>query len=255
MEIFSKKYRIGGQGIPILCDLFVKFSQKNFFHLGEKLSDYLPLVPGSDEIILDMLPNMTTNLSCYTTEIDSEILSNPYRVWKREELLDLIYSSHPYDFPQGDRFNYSAHMTNCVLMAEILESTTRTPIQELSKELLRKYSLTNTYYSLEPFSDDEDVIRCHTNARGDWEESTFWNPSWAGDAAGYVSTPDDMLKFSERLVRTKKSNYNYGVASGRFCEGDFFCNEALLGYVGTTLHVPSRGIRLVLLSNYHDVNF
>ena len=100
-------------------------------------------------------------------------------------------------YTPGTDWNFSD--TNILILAQVLEVATGTPIAELVQEGIfdplgmdESTSPANAYLP-------DPVLHAYTDERGVWEEATFWEPSWTSFAGGWGSTQDDLRKLIEAV--------------------------------------------------------
>lgn len=280
-------YRIGGQSITIYTTLFLILADKNILNPRHHVSRYLDKVPNSDKITLLMLCNMTSNLPDYIdTPYFSEIVTNNvFKQWKHEELLDMIYRLVPLDFEPGTKFNF-AHMTNIFILCTVIELVTKKDMMELlNKYIFKPLNLNHTMYSL---AQDmiQPVFHSYTNERIDnYEDSTYWNPSWGYYATSIVSNANDINVIVRAIGSgTILTDATYGLLMGHpkkipitnpyygmgLIVGGYGLNhlktddypytiitnsESFAGYNGIWAYIPSSDITINFQTNTFDKNF
>jgi CubicO group peptidase (beta-lactamase class C family) len=127
------------------------------------------------------------------------LYADPFRHWTERELIDLALA-RPLWYEPGTNWSYS-HV-NFVLLGQILERVTGTPVEELLRQrVLNPLGLSATS-SQDTAVIPQPVLHGYTIERGRYEDSTYWNPSWT-TAAGAILTSDICdLEASARAVGT-----------------------------------------------------
>jgi CubicO group peptidase (beta-lactamase class C family) len=177
--------------------------------LDDKLDKFFPNLPGADRITLKNLANMTSGYAdyVYQPEVLHGISLDPFRQWNPEELIR-IGTSKPMMFEPGRNWGYSH--TNYVILGRVLEKITRMPLAKaMQKYIFDPMDLKQTR-SFDTPQIPEPVLHTFSSERradlgappgsGFYEESTFWNPSWA-TAEGAIQTTDitDLTKTIEAV--------------------------------------------------------
>jgi len=175
--------------------------------LNDKLSKFLPEIPGASNVTLKNLANMTSGYQDYVYQ--PEVLHgtnlDPFRQWTAEELIQ-IGVAKPLWFDPGENWAYSH--TNYVILGLALEKITGLPLAEaMQKYIFGPMGLRQTQSIATPqipppvmhsFSSERRVDLQIPPDAPFYEEATFWNPSWT-TAEGSVQITDitDMSKSME----------------------------------------------------------
>lgn len=195
------RFRAGSVGISYMGTILLQLADEKRIRLDDPISRWLPEVPHAKEITLRMLGDSTSGLQDYVKNpaFVTELLAHPFKQWTPRELLtytkprDLLYKP-------GSNFSY-AH-GNFVLLGAALERITHTRLDHLLEQrIYRPFGLHATSNSYTP-DIPTPVLHAFTTARGKYEESTFWNPSWT-TAPGAVITQDvcDLARSGEGIGR------------------------------------------------------
>jgi D-alanyl-D-alanine carboxypeptidase len=150
------------------------------------------------------MADMTSGIASYTEDDQwvKEWLSDPYRVWKPEELAQIGIKESPL-FDPGTEWFYSN--TNYVLLGLVLEKVTGKPIGELYREqIIEPLGLKNTSF---PDPADPSIPEPHAQGytlQGQSSgskpiDSTDWSPSEAWTAGELISTVEDLLVYGRAL--------------------------------------------------------
>jgi CubicO group peptidase (beta-lactamase class C family) len=202
-------------GVPVTTDMHFRNGAMSFTYiatmllelvdqhpekvrLSDKLSKFLPEIPGASEVTLKQLANMTSGYRdfVYEDEVLHGVNLNPFRQWTSEELIQIGVSKTPW-FDPGKNWAYSH--TNYVLLGRVIGKITGMPLAEAMQEYifspmgLRQTRSISTPEIPEPvlhsFSSEQRVDLRIPSDVPFYEESTFWNPSWT-TAEGAVQITD-----------------------------------------------------------------
>jgi len=185
--------RIGSVTKTFTVTLLLQLADKKLLSLDDPVSKYEPFVPNGKNITLRMLANMTSGLFSYTfdKQFVHGLLSNPHRMWKPRELVDIAIKHEP-PFAPGKGFQYCN--TNTVLLGMIIEKVTKRDIADDFKRMVfQPLGLTNTIW---PAGESLPSPYAHgmTNQTLDdsVKDATHWNPSWGFTAGQLVSNLQDL---------------------------------------------------------------
>jgi len=130
--------RIGSITKTLTATIVLELVDQGKVGLDDPVSNYLRGVPNGANISVRELLNMTSGLQNFTESLkfNAALDANPERVWAANELLPYAFNpalavqTHPY-FPPNQGFHYSN--TNYLLLGEIAEKVTHTPLNVLFK--------------------------------------------------------------------------------------------------------------------------
>ncbi len=180
-------FRIGSIAIPYLINLILQLQDRGRLSLDDELSTYLPKLPNADGITLRMLADNTSGYPDWiqgNDEFVKLLYANVFRQWTPRELLAHAFS-RPLACDPGACFNY-AH-TNFAVLAKVVHKVTGQPVSRLlRKRVLRPLGLRRTAISRLPRI-PPPVLHSYDSGRGQYEDATFWSPSWTL-GAGQVMT-------------------------------------------------------------------
>jgi D-alanyl-D-alanine carboxypeptidase len=199
-------HRAGSVTKTFTATLLLQAEAKGLLSLEDTIDKYVKGVPNGDEITLRQLATMTSGVATYSEnkkfDFDGDPGTDPYKVWKPEELVKIGIEDSPL-FDPGTEFNYSN--TNYVLLGLVLEQVTGKSIQELyQKEIIQPLGLKDTSF---PDLADNSLPDPHAQGytlqgRSSGEkprDATDWNPSWTWTAGMMISTVDDLLAYGRAM--------------------------------------------------------
>ncbi|EFK11160.1 beta-lactamase [delta proteobacterium NaphS2] len=178
--------RNGSVAVAYMGSLLYRLVDAGIVKAGDAVGKWLPDLPESQNVTLEMLINGTSGYPDYVP-MDAfleKFYANPFYQWSPEELIALGLSEAPR-FAPGRDWNY-AH-TNFVILGLALEKAAGRSFGELMQEyILTPFGMTQTEAPDTP-SIPQPVLHSYTDERGPYEDATFWNPSWTL-ARGAVQT-------------------------------------------------------------------
>ena len=197
-------HRIGSVTKTFTATLLLQAAEEGLLSLDDTIDQYVKGVPNGDKITLRQMADMTSGIASYTADEQwaNELLSDPHRVWKPEELAQIGIKEPPL-FGPGTGWFYSN--TNYVLLGLVLEKVTGEPIGDLYREqIIGPLGLENTSF---PEPSDSSVPEPHArgytlqgqSSGGEPIDSTDWSPSEAWTAGQMISTVDDLLVYGQAL--------------------------------------------------------
>ena len=164
--------------------------------LDDSLDAWLPDLPGGAEITVRQLMNHSSGLFNYTDDgafIDS-VLDDPKAHRPPQELVDVAMAHEPY-FAPGTSFHYSN--TNYILLGMVVETITGATLgAEIRDSVLAPTELSATF-----FDGEEEITAdlAHGYAEGDFDVSTYFDPSWAWAAGAMVASAGDVADWARNL--------------------------------------------------------
>lgn len=180
-------FRNGAVAISYVSTLLLQLVDEQKVRLDDKVSEWLPQIPHSNEVTLGQLAQMTSGIVDYVTapELTEELYADPFRNFTPEEII-AIGTSRPLLYEPGTNWNY-AH-TNYVILGLALEKLTGKSMADMLQEkVLGPLGLTNTTDTGTPDIPDP-ALHSYTSERRYalqipattpfYEDSTYWNPSW-----------------------------------------------------------------------------
>ncbi len=175
--------------------------------LDHFLSQYRPGFPNGDQITLRMLLNHTSGVPDYDTVdeflqgvIDSLTSGQP-KTYTPEDLIQFALKD-PFQFDPGSDWGYAN--TNYILAGMILEEVSGQTLESLLRELIiEPLDLRHTYLG----DKETPPWLCQQYLRDEPGQNLInttqaTNLSWAWAAGAMLSTPEDLIKWSDALFRT-----------------------------------------------------
>jgi D-alanyl-D-alanine carboxypeptidase len=214
-----------------------------------------------------MLAASTSGLADYVTSpaFGNAYHQNPFRQWQPEELVKRGVSRPPV-FAPGRSWAFSD--TNFVLLGMILTKVGGTPLgDQLREKVFDPLALHDTamQYTAEVPS---PALHGYDPERGDYQDSTFWSPSWATYTGNVTSDLSDLGTWADALgtgtLLSKQSHesqvgpgsvglgpltpsFYYGKGVG-VASGWIFDNPHCAGYNGIVAYYPPTKTGLVIYS-------
>jgi len=239
--------------------------------LDQKLATWFPEIPGSNEITVRELCNMTSGIFNYSEDqaFMKVYTEDPSKVWRPEELVDLAVAHPPY-FPPGTGWHYSN--TNTIILGMIISKITGKEVaEEIKDRITGRLNLGNTYY---PEGTSIEGVHSRGYIGGEAEGELIdvtekMNPSGMGASGALISNladlktwmtacaNGDLLSKSLQEQRTTlvAGDYDYGGKNIKYGLG-IMSAEGFLGHpgdgVGNTnaaFHSPENGTTIVVLLN------
>ena len=216
-------FRIASNTKTMTAAVIMQLAQEGRLDLAQPVSQYIPGVPGGDDITIAELMKMRSGLYEYTDapELAASLDGQPTKAWTSDELLAIAFR-HTSPFPLGKNFHYCN--TNYALLGLIIEKVEGKPLATVFQaRLFQPLGLTDTAlpasdantleapyahgylyggssYALvdQPYPADlQAAARAGTLQPVD---ATEQNPSYASAAGGVVSTAADLATWIGALV-------------------------------------------------------
>ena len=182
------RFRVGSVGIAYLNVVLLRLVDQGVVTLDDPLSRWFPALRDADRITLRMLGSSTSGYPDYESypPFVARLYADPFQHWTEQQLIDLALA-RPDWYEPGTNWSYSH--ANFVILGQVLERITRTPLKTLlAREVLDPLRLSATVSETDaPIPGP--VLHGYTIERGLFEDSTYWNPSWT-TADGAVLTSD-----------------------------------------------------------------
>jgi D-alanyl-D-alanine carboxypeptidase len=178
-------FRVGGVGWQYLSTVLLRMVEQNpgAIGLNDSVAKWYPAYPNADRATIRMLAASSAGFGDYITPdaFIADVTANPLRYWSADDLL--ARSVLPYQSPQfndpGYYWQYSH--TDFIMLGAILEKVSG-----------KKYSVLLQEFVLDPlhlhdtrlqFDTAPQLPVLHTLVEGDFQDSTYWNPSFVSWAA------------------------------------------------------------------------
>lgn len=196
----NSKYRIGSISKTFTSVLVLKAIEEKKLDLTQTIEKFFPSIQNAGKITIKDLLSHRSGIHNFTDEED-------YLTWNTQsktekEMVEIIAKSGS-DFEPDSKAEYSN--SNFVLLTYILEKTFKKPYAELLMEYIAKpIGLTNTYLGAKiNLKNNETKSYSYV---GNWKAEKETDISIPLGAGGIVSTPSDLVKFSDALFSGKLLN-------------------------------------------------
>jgi len=244
-------FRVGQPMESMATTVLLQLAAEGKIGLDEPVARYLPDLPRGDRITPRMLANSTAGIADYITDrrFAKALYSDPFRKWTYKALMKYA-NDRPPVFAPGTSWAYSH--SDLLVLAEVLERATgKSMAQLLQKRIFDPLHLDHTAVA-DTTAIAAPTFHAYTSERGHYEDSTYWNPTWALGSGNLNSTVEDIGRWARALGSgellsakeheeqvssanaglgplTKQRYFTYGIgAQGKWLIG----NPQLQGYRG-----------------------
>lgn len=258
----NTKYRIGSISKTFTAVLVFKGVEAGKIDLNQTIDKFFPAFPKGDKITVQQLLYHRSGIHNFTSDAD-------YLTWNtspktENEMMDIIIMGGS-DFEPDSQSEYSN--SNYVLLSFILEKTFKKQYSEILKEFITQpLGLKNTY-----FGGEIDVKKNESKSYkwlGEWKLEPETDISVPLGAGGIVSTPTDLVKFSDALFAGKvvreeslkqmeniKEHYGMGLFQFPFGNRQGFGHTGGIdGFTSVFIHFPDGNVSYALTSNGTNFN-
>ena len=258
----NTKYRIGSISKTFTAVLIFKGVETGKIDLDQKIDKYFPTIPNAEKITIQQLLYHRSGIYNFTNDED-------YLTWNTEpktekEMVDIIAKGGS-DFEPGSKSEYSN--SNYVLLSFILERTFKKPYAEILKEYIAQPLGLKSIYLGGKISVKNNESKSY-NWMGNWILESETDMSVPLGAGGIVSTPSDLVKFSDALFGGKlikeeslrqmervKDDYGMGLFQVPFGNKKGFGHTGRIdGFSSVFIHFGDGNISYALLSNGTNFN-
>lgn len=263
--------RIGSITKTFTVTALLQLADSGKLSLDTPISDYVDGVP-NPQATLHQLASKRSGIPSYTFDegFQKILFTDPNRVWKPEQLIDLIRGDKP-DFAPGETTSYSN--TNTILLGLVIEKVTGASIDRvIHQQIIAPLELTNTVFPQDASFAEPHATGYTVQGQDDRipADATGWNPSWGWSAGAMISDLDDLLTYGKELVagqallspqmqaeRINSFDFEippnsparaYGLGLG-LANGWYGHTGELPGYNTVLQHHLDRGITIVVLVN------
>jgi CubicO group peptidase (beta-lactamase class C family) len=193
----NSKYRIGSITKTFTTVLVFKAVEEGLLDINQTIDKYFPTITNANKITISQLLYHRSGIHSFTSDKD-------YLTWNtkpktEKEMLDIIVKGGS-DFEPDSKTEYSN--SNFVLLTYILEKSFKKPYANLLVEyIINPLGLKNTHLGgkINPKNNE-----CNSySIGGDWKLEPETDISIPLGAGGIVSTPSDLVKFSDALFSNK----------------------------------------------------
>lgn len=200
-------FRIASISKLFTATTVMKLQEAGMLNINHAVENYLPQGTLSSlheddviaEITIIQLLQHTSGIEDYVSlNWISTLVSDPFRSWTPQDLLDHVKQHGNARFAPGSSFYYSD--TNYVLLGLVIEQVTNLSLEEAYKKLLfDPLSMTDTYLE----SSDIHVYKLTSSAYYEDTDVTNWDTSSDWGGGGLVSTLADMATFMTKLIQDR----------------------------------------------------
>lgn len=258
----TTKYRIGSISKTFTSALVLKAAEENKLSLDTKISKFFPNIKNADKISIANLLNHRSGIHSFTD--NENYLSWNTQKKSEKELLKIIEDGGS-DFEPDSKADYSN--SNYVLLSFILEKVyNKTYPKILSEKIIKPIGLKNTYYGGK-INLTNNEANSYTFA-GDWKKESETDLSIPMGAGAIVSTPSDLLQFSNalfngkiisekslQLMETIKDNYGSGLFQMPFgAKKAFGHTGGIDGFTSNFGYFPAEKVAFAYTSNGSNYN-
>src|ERR1700712_4420085 len=166
----STKYRIGSESKMFTAVMIFQLMEEHKIALDQKLAEYFPSLPNANKISISNLLNHRSGLHNYSEGTNfPEWMDKPLT---HAELLKIITDKGP-DFEPNTKADYSN--SNYLVLSYIIEKIRKTSYDSaLTKKVIAKIGLTNTYYG-RPIDITRNEAASYKNGGGKWNKEKETN--------------------------------------------------------------------------------
>jgi D-alanyl-D-alanine carboxypeptidase len=183
--------RAGFVQTEAINQILVSLADHHRVSLDAPLSTWFPGLKQARNVTLRMLGNSRSGYFDYLadTEFQKSFDADPFQTFTADQLI-AIAMRHPLVFRPGTGFHY-AH-TNAVLLGAALQKITGESVPALMQRCI--FTPLHLNQSIIPDSADVPVPVQHvfSRDRGFFEDTTYFNPSWAINSGTIVTTIGDV---------------------------------------------------------------
>ena len=266
-------FRICNVTETMTTTLLLQYVDEGRLSLDEPVSKWFPDLPRADEVTLQMLASSSSGYPDYVTSKPFiEVYgSQPFHEWQPEELVR-IGVDQPGVFAPGKNWAFSD--TNFLLLGEILTKAGGEPLAaQLQEKTFEPLGLEHTAMQDTP-EIPPPVLHGYASERGQYEDSTFWNPSWAAGTGNVTSNLSDLGAWlralgTGELLSAKSHELQIGPGNadlGTFTDAGYYgmgtvvsnhwilLNPQCGGYEGLAAYYPPEGLALAVYSTPAEGN-
>ncbi|MDR0559593.1 MAG: beta-lactamase family protein [Prevotellaceae bacterium] len=254
----NSRYRIGSISKTFTSVLVLKAVEMKKLYLNQTIEKFFPTIPNASKITVRHLLNHRSGIYNFTS-------GENYLTWhtqaKTEKEMVEIIASRESEFEPDSKAQYSN--SNFVLLTYILEKT-----------LKKSYSELLTIYIAKPLGLTDTYLDSKSNEAKSYNFYEGWKPEKKTDisipsgAGGIVSTPKDIVKFSDalfggkllkneslELMKTLKDNIGIGLFQMPFYEKTGYGHTGGIdGFTSVFVHFADGNISYAMTSNGTDFN-
>ena len=199
------KFQIASVTKTFTAVVVLKLVEEGKLSLDDTLGKWLPNIakniPDGNNITIRQLLNGNSGIYDFGENEDSpffqEVLKNPRREWKPEELVAYAYGKQRQEWVYPN--------TGFIIMGMIIEKATGSTIAaEIRRFISEPLRLKNTFFYTEEIPGE--LVNGYIDippGDGKLDDVSFVNISFGGAAGGLISNPEDVTRFFQALLRGK----------------------------------------------------
>ncbi|MFT2817465.1 serine hydrolase domain-containing protein [Leifsonia sp. A12D58] len=126
-------FRIGSTTRPMTCTVLLKLVDTGEVALDDKVSKYLTRMPDAEDFTLGELCQGTSGIADYTTNLATQFVRNPTRIWPPVELLSTGLAKERTETPGG---GWADSNSGFVMLGLALEAATGQSWDSLYKQYI-----------------------------------------------------------------------------------------------------------------------
>jgi CubicO group peptidase (beta-lactamase class C family) len=258
------KYRIGSISKTFTATLIFKALEEEKLDLNQTINYYFPSIKRSSSITIGNLLNHRSGIHNFTD--DKHYFNYNTKPKTKAEMLAIISTSGS-DFEPNSKSKYSN--SNYLLLSYILEEIYNKNFAEiLNEKILHPINLKNTFYGSKIDLSNNEAYSYLYNEQ--WKKQAETDMSIPLGAGGIISTPTDLLQFSQALFSYKiisknsldamkllKDNYGMGIFKIPFHDKFSFGHYGSIdGFNAVFVYFPKEKCAAALTSNgnNYDIN-
>ena len=258
----NSKYRIGSISKTFTSVLVLRAIEEGELEIDQTIDKFFPTVKNANKINIKHLLGHSSGILNFTS--DKDYLNWNTQGKTEKEMVEIIASGGSV-FEPGAKVEYSN--SNYVLLTYILEKTFKKSYGDLLvKYITEPLGLTNTYFGSKINTKNNE---CNSYGfSGTWDLESETDMSVPLGAGGIVSTPCDLVKFSDalfggkllnkeslELMKTFKGNYGLGLFKFPFYEKTGYGHTGGIdGFSSVFYYFPDGEISYALTSNGTNYN-
>ncbi|MCG8411934.1 MAG: beta-lactamase family protein [Bacteroidales bacterium] len=259
----NSKYRIGSISKTFTTVLVLKAVEENKISLDQTIDQFFPIIENADKITIKHLLGHRSGIHNFTS--DSTYFNWNTQAKTPKEMVKIIAKKES-DFEPGEKAQYSN--SNFVLLTYILQEIFEKTYSELlSQYITTPIGLTNTYLGGKINTNNNECYSYKFMER--WELEPETDMSIPLGAGGVVSTPSDLVKFSNALfggkllkkesldlMKTIENNYGIGLFRIPFhLKKGYGHSGGIDGFNSIFINFSSKNISYALVANGLNFNF
>ena len=258
----ESKYRIGSISKTFTAVLVLKAVEEKKLDIDQTIEKFFPAMPNAEKITVRQLLNQRSGIHNYTAQAD--YLTWNTRLHTEKEMIELI-SKGGSDFEPGSKFEYSN--SNYILLTYILEKSFKKNYTALLTQYITQPAGLKNTYAGSKIKPAENECKSYKFTDG-WQPEPETDASVALGAGAIVSTPTDLVKFSDALfsgkllkpeslslMTTIKDGYGMGLFPAPFYDKTAYGHTGGIdGFTSVFEHFSDGDLSYALTSNGTNYN-